>query len=91
MYFCVSVCFTVVEPGKPANKRIKEKFGETVFNEDGTLNRAKLGQIVFSDEGKRKLLNSITHPKVHKSMLWSLICAFLKGEFIATVLQTTSW
>lgn len=43
---------------------IAEKFGREVLTESGELDRAKMGAIVFSDEGKRQLLNSIVHPLV---------------------------
>ena len=37
----------VVEPGKPAWKKIRQEFGDEVFNEDETLDREKLGQVRF--------------------------------------------
>lgn len=54
----------VVEPGTPALERIREEFGDAVISPDGSLDRAALGAIVFSDEGKRRILNAITHPAV---------------------------
>lgn len=54
----------VVEPGTPALERIREEFGDTVIAPDGSLDRAALGAIVFSDEAKRHILNGITHPAV---------------------------
>lgn len=54
----------VVEKGNPAYKKIVKTFGEKVVNKDKTLNRTRLGEIVFSSESKRKLLNSIVHPEV---------------------------
>jgi len=54
----------VVQPGEPALDQIAEAFGPEVIAEDGSLNRPALGAIVFSDEEKRQLLNSITHPAI---------------------------
>jgi len=54
----------VVEPGTIGLKHIVEAFGEKVLLSDGKLNRSKLGGIVFQDETKRQLLNSIVHPLV---------------------------
>lgn len=54
----------VVEPGEPTLARIAEEFGPGVIAADGSLDRAALGEIIFSDEEKRLLLNSITHPAV---------------------------
>lgn len=52
----------VVMPGQGAYKAIVKVFGEEVLNtEDKTLNRAKLGSIIFSDPAKRKSLNACTH------------------------------
>jgi dephospho-CoA kinase len=45
-------------------QKIIENFGEEVLRSDGELDRAKLGSIVFADEAKRQLLNSIVHPLV---------------------------
>jgi dephospho-CoA kinase len=54
----------VEEPDRPVYKAIIEFFGREILNEDWTINRAKLGQIVFSDEEKLSVLNSIVHPAV---------------------------
>jgi dephospho-CoA kinase len=54
----------VVEPGEPAWKEIVEKFGEGILNTDRTIDRNKLGEIVFNDNEKREELNRITHPKI---------------------------
>ena len=57
----------VVEPGTIGLKRVVEQFGESVLQPDGRLDRPKLGLIVFADEEKRLLLNSIIHPLVFES------------------------
>merc|ERR1712226_394067 len=46
----------------------------------GTLNRARLGEIIFNDEGKRKVLNSITHPEIYKSMMRKVVWNACRGE-----------
>lgn len=46
---------------------IVENFGEGILQPNGELDRIKLGAIVFADEAKRQLLNSIVHPLVHES------------------------
>ena len=58
------VARSVVEPEKPAWKEIVDKFGRDVLNPDRTIDREKLGDIVFNDEDKRQVLNDITHPKI---------------------------
>jgi dephospho-CoA kinase len=54
----------VVEPGAEGLRRVVEAFGESVLSPEGTLDRARLGAIVFADESKRELLNSILHPLI---------------------------
>jgi dephospho-CoA kinase len=52
------------EPEQPAWKAIVEFFGTDILNEDETINREKLGEIVFTDQEKLLRLNSIVHPAV---------------------------
>jgi dephospho-CoA kinase len=54
----------VVEPGTPGLKRIVEEFGQGILDAEKRLHRAKMAEIVFADEEKRQLLNSIIHPLV---------------------------
>lgn len=54
----------IVVPGKTAYKKIVSYFGREILNADGTLNRKKLAEIVFSDEKKLKKLNEITHAEI---------------------------
>jgi dephospho-CoA kinase len=54
----------VVEPGKSAYKKIVAAFGEEILQKDKTINREKLGSIIFSDAQARKKLNSATHPAI---------------------------
>ena len=55
----------VVEPGTPGLAEIAETFGAGVLRPDGSLDRARLAAIVFSDEAARAKLNAITHPLIH--------------------------
>jgi len=54
----------IVEPGLPAWQDIKNYFGEEILQPDQRIDRSKLGDAVFSDEAKRKRLNSFTHPRI---------------------------
>ncbi len=51
----------ICQKGSPCLNEIVQVFSESVLNEDKTLNRRRLGEIVFSDSGKLAILNSITH------------------------------
>ena len=56
----------VVRPNSKAWKEIIECFGKDVLNEDLTVNRQKLANIVFTEKGKVTKLNQIVHPEVFK-------------------------
>ncbi|HXG65031.1 MAG TPA: dephospho-CoA kinase, partial [Blastocatellia bacterium] len=58
------VAHLVMEPGREAYRDIVREFGEGVLAADGTIDRAKLGPIVFADAARRKRLNEIVHPRV---------------------------
>ena len=69
----------VVEPGTSTLARIEATFGKQVLFPDGTLDRKKLGSIIFTDESKRKKLNAIVHPAVRRTMLWQVLGYWIKG------------
>ena len=52
----------VVAPGAAGLKAVVEEFGEEVLAPDGTLDRSRLGSIVFADEARRQRLNHLLHP-----------------------------
>ncbi|GAA5161585.1 dephospho-CoA kinase [Ornithinimicrobium tianjinense] len=54
----------VVEPGMPALAEIVDRFGPQVVGAGGTLDRAALGAVVFSDADARRDLEAITHPRI---------------------------
>ena len=54
----------VGEPGSDALTRIAAEFGSRVIAPDGSLDRAALGTLIFSDPERREALNAITHPAV---------------------------
>ncbi len=59
----------VVEPGTETLAFIAESFGQAILLEDGHLNRTMLGDIIFHEPAKRKILNDIMHPAIRKEML----------------------
>ncbi|TMR98163.1 dephospho-CoA kinase [Nonomuraea basaltis] len=54
----------VVEPGTAGLARVVAVFGDEVLRPDGSLNREKLGSIVFADSERLAALNAIVHPLV---------------------------
>ena len=70
----------VVEPGTETLGKIVDVFGEDILLENGGLNRAKLGEIIFHNPAKRKELNDIIHPAIRKEMLRQRDAWLEKGE-----------
>jgi dephospho-CoA kinase len=52
----------VVRPGTPGLKALTHAFGENILSADGTLDRKKLGAVIFNDQSQRERLNQILHP-----------------------------
>ncbi|KAG5642929.1 hypothetical protein DXG03_001880 [Asterophora parasitica] len=70
----------VVLPGTKGLKKIVKEFGDDILLPDGTLDRKKLGTIVFNDEAKRKKLNAIVHPAVRWAMFVKVIQHWVGSE-----------
>ena len=52
----------VVLPGSAGLEAVVQWFGSEILNADGTLNRQRLGELVFADDAQRQKLNHILHP-----------------------------
>lgn len=63
----------VVLPGEPALGEIAETFGADVLSVDGSLDRKRLGSIVFGDDAARKRLEAILHPRIRTEMLRQMV------------------
>lgn len=59
----------VVEPNTPALAKISHHFGEQILNDEGSLNRRKLRDIVFHDEKQKIWLNQLLHPLIQQETL----------------------
>lgn len=53
---------------EPVKEKIKEAFGNDIYNDD-ELDRKALGEIVFRDKEKRQVLNEIEHPEIYRIIL----------------------
>lgn len=62
---CDKLARTVVEKGSPALEKLVEKLGGGILDEDGSLDRQATADIVFHDEEKRRILNSVTHQAIY--------------------------
>ena len=58
----------VVAKGAPGYKPVLDKFGTWIMNEDGQINRAKLGHLVFADPQALAQLEAIIHPYVGQAV-----------------------
>jgi dephospho-CoA kinase len=56
----------VVAPGSPAVDEIRDRFGDGVIDDDGSLKRRDLREIIFADDDKRSALEAILHPRIRK-------------------------
>lgn len=59
----------IVLPGSPALDQIADRFGADMLLPDGSLDRKRLGNVVFSDAAERKALEEITHPAIRQEMI----------------------
>lgn len=69
----------VVRAGEPAYLEIVKEFGPGVLGPDGSLNRKKLGALVFDSPDKRKRLEAIIHPRVY-GVAWKEIRRILDRD-----------
>lgn len=70
----------VVEPGQPALAEIVEAFGQEMLRQDGQLDRARLGEVVFENREARGQLNAITHPRIAMEMMMRAQRGFAQGH-----------
>ena len=63
-----SMAHQLMEPKRLCWRRVVERFGEEVLNEDQTINRRRLAAIVFRDGEQRRQLEAIIHPPVVRQM-----------------------
>ena len=63
------VAWELQEPGQKCYIEIVEHFGREILHDDGTINRKKLGQIVFGNQEELFVLNEIMHPAVKEEIL----------------------
>ncbi len=65
---CDKIAKALTRKGNQGYKRVVEAFGEGILDEEGRIDRRKLARIVFFNEDKRKLLNSLIHPLVYRKL-----------------------
>jgi dephospho-CoA kinase len=90
----------VVAPGEPGLAAVRAKFGESVIQRSGEIDRAALRTLVFSDESKRRTLETLLHPLIRARVLRKLedlqapyaivvVPLLVETDFVA--LRRSSW
>jgi len=59
-----AIAHELILPQNPAWKKLISRFGDKILNQDQTINRKKLGKLIFSNNKDRQFLNSLLHPLV---------------------------
>jgi dephospho-CoA kinase len=73
----------VVAPGTPGLAAVVEAFGPEVLLPDGALDRARVGELVFADAAKRRVLNGILHPRIAAASAERIAALAARGEPLA--------
>ncbi|MFL5679313.1 MAG: dephospho-CoA kinase [Chloroflexota bacterium] len=79
------VARSVTDPGEPALAAVLERFGADVRRPDGTLDRAALARIVFSDAAQLRELEAIIHPAVRPRIVAAMDAAADAGARVVAV------
>lgn len=74
---CDLIAREVVKPGAWGYRRVVSAFGSSILREDGTLDREKLGGLVFNDASARKRLNTATHLPILIRMVTQILKLWL--------------
>ena len=75
----------VYAPGQPAWREVVDAFGRDVVAADGTIDRKKLGAIVFANPAALQRLNAITHPRMRELMRGKLEAEASRGTRVAVL------
>lgn len=79
------IAHSISAPNQPAWREIVHHFGQQILLGDDSIDRKKLGKIVFSDEKMRKLLENITHSKIQNEVYRQIETAKMNGLAIVVV------
>ena len=82
------IAHDLMQPGTECFQKLKEKFaGEDIYQPDGSLDRAQLAAVIFSDDRKREELNAIVHPAVREYVLQQKEAEERAGKLFLLVLE----
>ncbi len=75
------VAHELMKPEKPAWKKIVAHFGKKILDADKTINRARLGKIIFADRKERQFLNKFIHPLVFEKKKETIEALRTEGRY----------
>ncbi|KAJ0238945.1 Dephospho-CoA kinase [Hirschfeldia incana] len=75
----------VLKKGNGGWKRVVSAFGEEILLPSQEVDRPKLGQIVFSSDSKRELLNKLMAPYISTGIFWEILKQWAKGAKVIVV------
>ncbi len=64
-----AIAHEVLAPNTEGHQKVVEAFGKDILDSGGSIDRRRLGEIVFSDPEKRELLNRLVHPRVRAEIV----------------------
>ena len=79
------VAWETYNPGTDVYEKLIERFGQKILNDDQTINRKAVSDIVFQNEEERQFLNSIVHPAIYERLFEMLARAEKAGKKIFIV------
>ncbi|OHT10870.1 Dephospho-CoA kinase [Tritrichomonas foetus] len=79
------ITYQLQQPGGKAYNKIVQVFGEKYLNPDKTINRKELGNLVFNDFSKRRILNHIVHPLVLRTIFFESMKHWFMRERIVVL------
>lgn len=79
---CDKIAWQLAEPEGEIWQVYRNRYGDGVLNEDSTLNRQAVADIVFKDKDELAIINSLVHPLIKKQMLAEVEQASARGESI---------
>src|SRR5919199_3486671 len=77
----------VTASGTEATAAIAQRFGRDVLGVDGSVDRAKLGPVVFADPAARRDLEAIVHPAVYRAIAAGVRAFELSGAYAFAVVD----
>jgi len=78
----------VTAPGGRAYDAVVRAFGREILRDDGSIDRKRLGEIVFADPASRERLERITHPAIFEAMKEAIVRIEREGHRVAVVEAT---